>query len=371
MTNLLTNYIVRTNNEVVGQADLSRVFPQIKVQTAFFKGAGSYSVDSTTTFTLAFPGNNYFVIPNVYTNRLDDADNMSSNTYVPIVLKNASGLTFDIYIRFQGTLTLTDNSYICCLVVYYNTSAPSTSFRGASDVSFFATAAGSIANIFPNYTYTQSVYTTSGGTQNISVNYNFNTAGKGPSGIDYMVLGGYNSFGTVGYLSSVVNPFIFPNSNTVEKTGSQFNYTTVIFGGGTSMDVTINVLGLFTPLLSDQNLKNYNPQFKANNTLFRNLFPRCEKYIRTLNQGQSEGGTVNLSVSLLDQSNTASYEVFPVFEYNTISGSSSTYNKYEASTAANTPIVSGKTNTGFFVTFTKSTGEIWSGNVVCLVVYTN
>jgi hypothetical protein len=70
-------------------------------------------------------------------------------------------------------------------------------------------------------------------------------------------------------------------------------------------------------------------------------------------------------------SSVKDYHVFAYFEYNTINGSSSTYSKFEASSAANNIVISAKTLSEFRVGFKKSNGDIWSGFIVCLVIYGN
>ena len=83
-----------------------------------------------------------------------------------------------------------------------------------------------------------------------------------------------------------------------------------------------------------------------------------------MNNSNNTGNAIQVS-SVLD------YHVFAYFEYNTVSGSDSIYNKFEASSAANNIVVSAKTLTQFSVGFKKSTGDIWSGSIVCLVIYGN
>ena len=66
----------------------------------------------------------------------------------------------------------------------------------------------------------------------------------------------------------------------------------------------------------------------------------------------------------------ANYHVFVSFDYNYwTSAPGSTYSIYPASSAANNITVTKETY-GFFVSFTKATGDAFNGKLTCLVVFT-
>lgn len=360
MSTLLTNYYI------AGSIDLSAVFPQFEVKENIFYAAGSYDGDKFTDFTINDPlkVSNYFVIPQFVSRNSTDSLNISNNTY-PLIVTAKTSSGFRIYVRFSAILTLTEETNISCLIIYYNPDTQTTPVKYPADVNI-GTSAGSIANNFPNYTY----YNATTSTDQIQVNGLFNFTSKNNTSLIYYTFGSFQADGSIGNLSTDLNQFMFPTVAT-NRTVNSFNFAVNLGPNTNQLSFIVNVLVLFNEF--DINIRNYTPQFTANGKLFQNLFPRCLVYEIPINNNASQiDGAILFSYDPLNPISipTNQYHVFTSFSYNYwTSAPGGIYSVFPASSAARNLVIE-KLTTGFVVSFIKSTGDIWDGKIICLVVFT-
>jgi hypothetical protein len=98
------------------------------------------------------------------------------------------------------------------------------------------------------------------------------------------------------------------------------------------------------------------------------IFPNYEILTQEIT---GSGSTVTATFTLnMNKKNDTNYFVFPQIHYNN-AGSGGTYSSEEAYGAIPSPLLIkyGRTPTQFSVYFTKNTGDNYSGNLVCLVIY--
>jgi formylmethanofuran dehydrogenase subunit A len=98
------------------------------------------------------------------------------------------------------------------------------------------------------------------------------------------------------------------------------------------------------------------------------IFPNYEILTQEI-IGSSAAVNVTFTLSR-NKKNDTNYFVFPQMHYNT-AGTSGTYTNEAAYGAIPSPLLIkfGRTSTQFTVYFTKSTGDNYSGTLVCLVIY--
>jgi hypothetical protein len=372
---LLTKY------KTSGTVELSAIFPQYEMQMLKISNPPSYNANPIEYgFSTSYTTLDYIVIPSFYTLVIGDTYTLSNNT-LPLIVSERSNTGFLVTVKTTGTISLNSNIFLVCLIVYFNSDVKNTLFNFGG-VQFNTSDNSSIGNKFPNYTYNQFATSTSGSTQNNEFNTIF-SSGKGSYSGEYNTFASYETLtrSQASTLSSAAKSFIFPSTLTGERTNSQYNCSFVTFNTS-SIIFNVNTLAFFLLNNNYNNIYTYNPQFISNNQFFKNLFPRCERYISeaisdttsykefTFILGQNVNGSNNTG-NAFQVSSVKDYHVFAYFEYNTINGSSSTYSKFEASSAANNIVISAKTLSEFRVGFKKSNGDIWSGFIVCLVIYGN
>ncbi len=98
------------------------------------------------------------------------------------------------------------------------------------------------------------------------------------------------------------------------------------------------------------------------------IFPNYEILTQEITGSAS---TVNATFTLtMNKKNDTNYFVFPQIHYNS-AGSSGTYSTESAYGAIASPLLIryGRTSTQFSVYFTKTTGDNYTGTLVCLVIY--
>lgn len=371
-TSLLTKY--KTSSSI----ELSSIFPQYEMQMFRISNppdANPIEYGFSTTYNTL----DYIVIPSFYALVIGDTYILSNNT-LPLVVSERSNTGFLVTVKTTTTISLLSNIFLVCLIVYFNSDVKNTLFNFS--VQFNTSDYVSIGNKFPNYTYNQFATSTSGSIQNNEFNTTF------PPGKGSYSYGEYNTFASyetstrsqASILSSAAKSFIFPSTTTGQRTNEQYNCS-FLTNGTSSISFNVNTVAFFLLNNNYNSIYTYNPQFISNNQFFKNLFPRCERYFfdasgnanyveKTFILGQNVNNSNNTG-NAIQVSSVLDYHVFAYFEYNTVSGSDSIYNKFEASSAANNIVVSAKTLTQFSVGFKKNTGDIWSGSIVCLVIYGN
>ena len=70
-----------------------------------------------------------------------------------------------------------------------------------------------------------------------------------------------------------------------------------------------------------------------------------------------------------NNTNTTDYHVFATYYYSEPDGSNTTYNKFQASSSANSIIIYDKKATSFSWSMRKSDGQTWNGGISFLVIY--
>jgi hypothetical protein len=169
------------------------------------------------------------------------------------------------------------------------------------------------------------------------------------------------------------------SSNTQLNMGVQFHMPTTLL---TDVTYAINTLTVYPQYNSSTKeitvttntyTTNYNTKIPQtlSSTLqtlnLANIFPRCQYYNLTFSDKDSEPSRNVVFSPALETGVT--YYVFTSFYYNIPGGTGGTYNIYEAANSATPIVVSNQTNTGFTVTFTKTTGDTWNGGITCLVIF--
>lgn len=132
-------------------------------------------------------------------------------------------------------------------------------------------------------------------------------------------------------------------------------------------NINVETLILYPISISTNNYTS-NYFVKINNVSYSlsTIFPLCEVFISNFgNKDSVVTRTFNLTQN---DTNTTNYVILASYVYNN-SGSGGTYNPIEASSSANTLLVTEKTATNFTILFSKSTGDTWNGGVRCLVIY--
>ena len=372
---LLTNYNTSGTSGTSGFVDLSAVFPPYEILFLLISPAGNYIANPIDYgLNTTFNNSTYFVIPSLYASVLDDADNLSSQTF-PLIISEKKSTGFLVTVRTTTTINLQSSIFLVCLVVYYNSETLNNVFDLYSGVQFITgnNVDIDIGTDFPNYVYSRFDTSTSNTTLNYEADINFSTKSSYPN--PYATFASYetSTAARAHTLSSAANQFIFPSTTTGERSGTVYNISFLTFSTGSSLLYTLNTLAIFPPINRSNNIYLFNPQFNAivNNTArpFKNLFPRCIMFTQTI---PSESSTINFIFTIPTVVDPGSdYQVFVSYEYNTINGSQSTFNIFEASREGNNIIVSSKLTDQFTVTVTKNSSDIWDGSIVGLVIYTN
>lgn len=112
--------------------------------------------------------------------------------------------------------------------------------------------------------------------------------------------------------------------------------------------------------------------YSVNNSNYTNkdladIFPTFEiKTVTIDNDTYEVSGDISLSKNYTETSN---YNVFATYYYSAPDGSGSVYNKFEASTSANSIITYDFTSTQFSYALRKATGDEWRGGIQFLIIY--
>lgn len=144
-----------------------------------------------------------------------------------------------------------------------------------------------------------------------------------------------------------------------------YNNYDILFSISTrTLSITLNTITLFLPPTNPVN--NFISNYNVGSDGLEKIFPVCERFIKAINGAAADrefNHILNKNTRLTDN-----YIVLTSMTY-TDSGSSGTFNPWEASSLTGIPIVANKTATSFDVFLKTPSGDNWSGGLVSLVIY--
>jgi hypothetical protein len=341
----------------LNEVDLSGFFPPYEWSSI----NDTVIINSNNTLSKTYTSNTLTKNENNATNymvlfNLETTDSASFFEIETSIVFNKTNTGFLLNFRFRNLQLFENNRF--SFTIYYLVIYPYSVMQSIRTDSFYknTNTDTDLVDYFPQYLYSQNNV----GTGNLIINISL--ASKDTLRTNYVC------FGTL-YDPVTTNPNIVDTRILYYNPTRTSSSVEIRFSNPTSytnMIAETLVLYFPSPIPSNNVTTNYTTLVGSTTYNLINIYPICST--ESSANFSNTSFRITFTIPITNTRENTNYFVITSFVYNS-GGTSGTYNPYEASRAATYPYIHSKTTTTFVATFTKTTGDNWSGGLRFLVIY--